>query len=49
MASIALNKQRSKDKVGKVKDLSKHSFFVKKAKDAMAFLKKNGPPSTTKK
>lgn len=49
MASIAVNKHRSKDKVGKVKDLSEHPFFVKKAKAAKAFLKKNGPPSTAKK
>ena len=49
MASIAVNKKRSKDKVGKVKDLSDHPFFVKKAKDAIVFLKKNGRPSTTKK
>lgn len=49
MASVTINKQAAKDKVGKVKDLSKHPFFVKKAKEAVAFLKKNGVPSTTKK
>ena len=49
MASIAINKQCSKDKVGKVKDLSEHPFFVKQAKETVAFLKKNGSPSTTKK
>lgn len=50
MATIAVNKKpQDKDKVGKVKDLSKHPFFIKKAKEAIAFLKKNGLPPTVEK
>jgi len=48
-SGIMIKKKSSKDKVGKVKDLSKHPFFVKKAEEAAAFPKKNGVPSTTKK
>lgn len=43
------NKQSSIIKVAKVEDLSNHPFFVKKAEEAKAFLKKNGFPTTTKK
>ncbi|HEY9005888.1 hypothetical protein [Ohtaekwangia sp.] len=49
MTSISISKKRPKDKVGNLKDLSKHPFFAKKAKEAIAFLKKNGPPSAAKK
>ena len=50
MAAIALKKQKAKkDTVGKVKNLSGDSVFVKKANEAKAFLKKNGLPFTKKK
>jgi len=49
MKAVAIPKRKSKDKIGKVKDLSSHPFFVKKAKQTIAFLKKHGTPSTAKK
>lgn len=41
---IKKNAKPIKDSVGKVKDLSKEPFFVKKAEEAKAFLKKHGRP-----
>jgi hypothetical protein len=51
MPAIAIKKngKTTKDKIGKVKDLSTQPFFVKKANQAKAFVKKHGLPSTHKK
>lgn len=47
--TIKRNGKATKDTVGKVRDLSKEPFFVKKANEAKAFLKKHGLPATHKK
>jgi len=47
--TIKKNGKATNDTVGKVKDLSNEPFFVKKANEARAFLKKHGLPATHKK
>lgn len=43
------NVKIKKSTAGKATDLSEHPFFVKKAQEAEAFIKKHGLPFTNKK
>ena len=49
MAQTAVKKKGKKNRTNKIKDFNKDPFFVKKAKEATEFLKKNGYPATVKK